>query len=63
LRLGTALLTAVMPGTVGKINAVLGYAPGAVWQNELAWDGRLTGLKVAEALVLFPRPEKPAVKK
>jgi methionyl-tRNA synthetase len=63
LRLGTALLTAVMPGTVGKINAVLGYAPGAVWQNELAWDGRLTGLKVAEALVLFPRPEKPAAKK
>jgi methionyl-tRNA synthetase len=63
LRLGTALLTAVMPGTVGKINAVLGYAPGAVSQNELAWDGRLTGLKVAEALVLFPRPEKPAAKK
>jgi methionyl-tRNA synthetase len=62
LRLGTALLTAVMPGTVEKINAVLGYAPGAVWQNELAWDGRLTGMKVAEALVLFPRPEKPAVK-
>jgi methionyl-tRNA synthetase len=63
LRLGTALLTAVMPGTVGKINAVLGYTPGAVWQNELAWDGRLTGMKVAEALVLFPRPEKPAAKK
>ena len=63
LRLGTALLTAVMPGTVGKINAVLGYTPGTVWQNELAWDGRLTGLKVAEALVLFPRPEKPAAKK
>jgi methionyl-tRNA synthetase len=62
LRLGTALLTAVMPGTVEKINAVLGYTPGAVWQNELAWDGRLTGMKVAEALVLFPRPEKPAVK-
>jgi methionyl-tRNA synthetase len=63
LRLGTAPLTAVMPGTVGKINAVLGYTPGTVWQNELAWDGRLTGLKVAEALVLFPRPEKPAAKK
>lgn len=63
LRLGTALLTAVMPGTVGKINAVLGYTPGAVWQNELAWDGRLTGMKVAEALVLFPRPEKPTAKK
>jgi methionyl-tRNA synthetase len=63
LRLGTALLTAVMPGTVEKINAVLGYTPGAVWQNELAWDGRLSGMKVAEALVLFPRPEKPAAKK
>ena len=56
LRLGVALLQAVMPATVEKINAVLGYTPGATWQDELVWGSRLTGRKVAEALVLFPRP-------
>jgi methionyl-tRNA synthetase len=64
LRLGNALLTAVMPGAVVKINAVLGYTPGATWSDELIWGGRLTGSKVAESLVLFPRPappEKPPV--
>jgi methionyl-tRNA synthetase len=63
LRLGTALLPAVMPTAAEKINGVLGYTPGATWRDELAWGGRLTGTKVAEALVLFPRPappEKPA---
>jgi methionyl-tRNA synthetase len=57
LRLGVALLQAVMPGTVEKINAVLGYTPGPTWQDELTWGSRLTGRKVAEALVLFPRPQ------
>ena len=64
LRLGNALLTAVMPGAVAKINAVLGYTPGATWSEELVWGARLTGSKVAESLVLFPRPappEKPPV--
>jgi methionyl-tRNA synthetase len=62
LRLGVALLQAVMPATTEKINAVLGYAPGPKWRDELAWGSRLTGNKVAEALVLFPRPQpvKPA---
>ena len=58
LRLGTALLGAVMPGTVEKINGVLGYTPGATWRDELHWDGRLTGCKVAATAILFPRPEK-----
>ena len=57
LRLGVALLQAVMPSTTEKINAVLGYTPGAVWRDELAWGSRLTGRKVADALVLFPRPQ------
>ena len=62
LRLGATLLQAVMPSTTGKITAVLGYTPGAVWRDELAWGSRLTGRKVADALVLFPRPQpvKPA---
>jgi methionyl-tRNA synthetase len=60
LRLGAALLQAVMPGTTDKINSVLGYTPGSVWSDELDWSPRLAGLKVAEALVLFPRPAPPA---
>ncbi|RFC41450.1 MAG: methionyl-tRNA synthetase [Verrucomicrobia bacterium] len=57
LRLGAALLQAVMPTTTEKINAVLGYTPGASWRDELVWGSRLAGKKVAEALVLFPRPQ------
>ena len=62
LRLGVTLLAAVMPSTTEKITAVLGYTPGATWQDELGWGSRLTGRKVADALVLFPRPQpaKPA---
>jgi len=59
------LLRAVMPTATEKINAVLSYTPGATWIDELAWGQKLTGHKVAEALVLFPRPapaEKPAAK-
>ena len=63
LRLANALLPAVMPSTAKKINGVLGHEPGAVWKDELAWGTRLTGKKVAETAILFPRPEKPAAEK
>ncbi|MBP6507710.1 MAG: methionine--tRNA ligase [Opitutaceae bacterium] len=56
LRLAAALLPAVMPATALKINEVLGHAAGANWRDELVWGARLTGNKVAESLVLFPRP-------
>ena len=59
LRLAAALLQAVMPATTEKINSVLGYTPGAVWRDELGWGTKLTGAKVAETLVLFPRPAPP----
>ncbi len=59
LRLANALLRAVMPGAADHINAVLGHEPGAVWREELVWGNRLNGNKVAEALVLFPRPAPP----
>ncbi len=64
LRLAVAIIQHVTPATAEKINAVLGYTPGATWRDELVWGTKLTGAKVAEALVLFPRPapaEKPAV--
>jgi methionyl-tRNA synthetase len=64
LRLGVSLLPAVMPGTVRKIHGVLGYQHGPDWRAELTWDVRLAGKKVAESLILFPRPEtKPAATK
>ncbi len=59
LRLAVALMQHVTPATTEKINTVLGYAPGAVWSDELVWGTKLTGAKVAEALVLFPRPAPP----
>ncbi len=59
LRLGAALLTAVMPGTVAKIQGVLGHTPAPVWADELVWGSRLTGAKVAATAILFPRPTEP----
>ncbi len=59
LRLGAALLTAVMPSTVRKINGVLGYEAGPVWSDELVWGGRLTGRTVAANAILFPKPDAP----
>jgi methionyl-tRNA synthetase len=56
LRLGTALLTAVMPSTVRKINGVLGHEAGPVWSEELVWGSRLTGRTVAATAILFPKP-------
>lgn len=60
LRLAVALIQHVTPAAAKKINSVLGYTPGPVWREELTWGAKLTGAKVASALVLFPRPEKPA---
>ena len=59
LRLAVALIRHVTPSTTEKINAVLGYTPGAAWRDELVWGAKLNGAKVAAALVLFPRPAPP----
>ena len=63
LRLAVALIQHVTPTATEKINAVLGYTPGAIWREELNWGAKLHGITVAPSLVLFPRPappEKPA---
>ena len=60
LRLAVTLVQPVIPGTTAKIHGVLGYQPGTVWREELAWSTKLNGAKVAAALVLFPRPAPPA---
>ncbi len=59
LRLAVAAIQHVTPATTAKINAVLGYTPGTDWRAELNWGAKLNGGKVAEALVLFPRPAPP----
>jgi methionyl-tRNA synthetase len=69
LRLGALLLKPVMPSSAEKILAALGCKHGVTWdvgrdenhRSELDWGSRLTGSKVAESLILFPRPqtEKP----
>jgi methionyl-tRNA synthetase len=59
LRLAVAAMQHVVPGAAEKINAVLGYTPGAAWQEELNWGAKLAGAKVEPALVLFPRPQAP----
>jgi methionyl-tRNA synthetase len=51
LRLAVAIIQHVTPATAEKINAVLGYTPGATWRDELVWGTKLTGAKVAEALM------------
>ncbi len=59
LRLGASLLPAVMPDTTDKIYGVLGYSPTGSWRDSLVWGERLTGAKVAETAILFPRPQAP----
>ena len=62
LRLATTALAPVMPGSHEKIFSVLGHKPTGDWQSQFAWGGTLLHSKVAEALVLFPKPApaKPA---
>ena len=62
LRLAVAVIRHVTPATTEKINTVLGYTPGTDWRAELNWGTKLAGCKVAEALVLFPRPAPPEKK-
>ena len=59
LRLASAALRPVMPAATAKIDEVLGVVRSGTWQEELVWGQRLSGSKVAAALVLFPRPAPP----
>ncbi len=62
-RLAASAMQHVTPTSTKKIQAALGYTPAATWRDDLVWGGKLTGAKVAEALVLFPRPEKKPAEK
>lgn len=58
LRLGVTLLEPVMPETRAKVAALLGDEGGdGVWDARLQWGESLSGKKLGEAAILFPRPQ------
>ena len=59
LRLAVTLLPAVMPETTDRVYGVIGYTPAGSWRERLEWGSPLTGAKVAETAILFPRPQAP----
>ncbi len=60
LRLSAALLPPVMPGTAGKIDALLGHKAEGTWQSQLVWAAGLTGKKLGATAILFPKPQAAA---
>ena len=60
LRLGVSLLKSVMPDVVGKIELYLNVPEAtaqALTPDKPTWNFVLTGRKVGEKVILFPRPE------
>lgn len=60
LRLGVKLLSSVMPNVVPKIHEHLNVPAQAIESmipDKPAWEFVLTGRKVGEKVILFPRPE------
>ncbi len=57
LRLAALLLRPVMPTTSDRIAGLLGQAPVDRWDGQLAWGSVLTGSKLGEKTILFPRTE------
>ena len=55
LRLANTFLLAVMPETHERINERLGLAISMSWKSDLVWDNRLSGCKLKEKIILFPR--------
>lgn len=58
LRLASLLLCPVMPGVAAKIHGKLGEPLPERFDGQLEWDtSRLTGNRLGERAILFPRPE------
>ncbi len=60
LRLAVTLLAPVMPGTHQKVLGHLGAAATGTWREQLAWGISLTGARVDQAAILFPKPNPAA---
>lgn len=63
LRLATCFLAPVMPETSAKVARLLGQPDSQPWAETLDWGSRLTGIKLGEKTILFPRPEREAAPK
>ncbi|MDX2109888.1 MAG: class I tRNA ligase family protein [Verrucomicrobiota bacterium] len=55
IRLSAAFLAPVMPSTAQKIYGLLGLGNIGLWKDELNWSTRLTGNKMGDKVILFPR--------
>jgi methionyl-tRNA synthetase len=59
LRLAVTLLAPVMPSTQARVLGLLGSTPAGVWGDQLVWGATLTGAKVGQTAILFPKPTTP----
>jgi methionyl-tRNA synthetase len=59
LRLATILLVPVMPDVSNRIQGLLGQPEVTRWTDNLNWGSSLTGVKLGEKTILFPRPVSP----
>jgi methionyl-tRNA synthetase len=59
LRLAVTLLAPVMPATRDKVLGLLGSTPTGTWRDQLEWGASLTGAKVGQTAILFPKPTAP----
>ncbi len=57
LRLATAALAPVMPGTCDRVYKLLGLSEVGLWKDELSWGTRLKGNVMGQKTILFPKPE------
>ncbi len=58
LRLGATLIAPVMPTISARVLELVGASEAENWSEELQWSDRLAGRKLAEPVILFPRPQK-----
>ena len=57
VRLAAVTLAPVAPEISGKILALLSQPPIEKWEGELTWGQKLTGAKLGEKVILFPKAE------
>ncbi len=58
LRRAVGLLEPVMPETTVRVYELLGYKSDADWLERLKPSDALTGAKVGEKMILFPKPQQ-----
>lgn len=58
LRRAVGLLEPVMPETTARVYDLLGYESDASWLERLKASDALTGCKVGQRVILFPKPQQ-----